>query len=199
MPRDTQCELFDFPHQTPPQARFSSMERVALRPDHAVLLIIAGLIGCSMVFACGVERGKQLARAEQPLLPLRATLSSGNASSVQTGPQPKAATPTPPPQPTSVAASNPVSAPLKAEPSPRTLAKRVAGASRFAIQVVTYRQTPLAQQELQRLQRRGEQAFMIKKEGRLVLLIGPFPTKAIASAKLVNLKQRYQDCFVRTL
>lgn len=204
MPSDSQLELFDLPHQTP-QAQFDSMNRLALRPDHAVLLVMTGLIGCSIVFACGVERGKQLARAEQPLLSPRAARGE-TPSSLQAAPESKIATSTPlPSQPASASAPAPVSAPAKILPRPTptprvaTPTKRVAGSSRFAIQVVSYTQTPLAQRELQRLQHRGEQAFIVKKENRVVLLIGPFPSKAIASAKLTNLKPYYQDCFIRAL
>ena len=69
----------------------------------------------------------------------------------------------------------------------------------FAIQVVSYRQPELAQKELQRLQQRGEHAFMLLKQGTAALLVGPFSTKETASVKLTGLRSLYHDCFVRNL
>jgi cell division septation protein DedD len=84
------------------------------------------------------------------------------------------------------------------QPSPKP-GKTIVPKSRFAVQVVSYRQLKLAKRELQRLQQRGEAAFLVSSPDRTVLLVGPFVNKERASSKLVSLKRRYQDCFVRTL
>jgi cell division septation protein DedD len=73
------------------------------------------------------------------------------------------------------------------------------GESRFAVQVVSYSQAKFAQQELQQLQRQGEKAFLLKRQGKTTLLVGPFPTKENAASKLSGLRPRYRDCFIRTL
>ena len=70
---------------------------------------------------------------------------------------------------------------------------------RFAVQVVSYEQPQLAQRELQRLHARGEQAFLIKRQERVVLYVGPFPSKDTAGLKLQLLRQQYRDCFIRVL
>lgn len=198
---DRQLELFDVPAQAhrrrgtaPPIANFT------VHADHLVLLAIVGLVSVSVVFALGVERGKRLA------------LSDASPSDLQA-----AFTGSPTPQPleaktTSTVSSPPVNtAPPQTAPSPmktpvpkKTLKTPVRVASEssgsgFAIQVVSYRNPIFAQQELQRLRRQGEQAFLVRQTDRMLLCVGPFPSKARASEKLTSLKQRYQDCFVRSL
>ena len=161
MKPDTQLELFESPPQAPDRRGVRAPVRsVSLRPDHAVLLMIIGLIGSAVVFAAGVERGKRLVRTERLLLsPHEPGLSR-----------------------------TPVATP-----------KAVVSRPRFAIQVASYSQPKFAQQALQRLQQQGEQAFVVNKQDRMVVLIGPFSTKGQASARLTDLRRRYQDCFVRTL
>jgi cell division septation protein DedD len=65
--------------------------------------------------------------------------------------------------------------------------------------VVTYRQPQLAKRELERLQAKGERAFLMSRKGLTVLCVGPFPSKDNAKEKLVQLKDRYQGCFLKTL
>lgn len=190
MEPESQLELFHVPTERPRRRPHSmiGMTSWQIRQDHFMLLGIASLVGVSVVFALGVERGKRLARAERPLL-----IHSLGASSVR-------------PAPTSAAPES-LSAPaglLPSRPAPSSARRPASGPerkepSRYAIQVVTYSRPALAQRELQRLQQRGERAFLVVKQGRVVLFVGPFPTKENASAKLTSLRQRYQDCFIRSL
>ena len=192
---DEQLELFELTHKTKPSTRnVGSLERVQLRPDQAVLLTMVGLIGVAVVFALGIERGKQLVRSER-LLEIPKATPSGVTSGSQT-PSPRAETPSATPQDAPTSPSDRKAAPQQ---TPKGPSKTVASRLRFAIQVVSYSQPKLAQQELQRLKARGEPAFLMMKQGRAVLFVGPFPTKANASARLSSLKRRYQDCFVRSL
>lgn len=156
---------------------------LSLRPDHVLLSVMFGLIGLSVIFALGVERGRQVAQVERPLeVKTKASTSSVEAetpSSLR-----RESTP------------NPV-APKK--PAPKAAVKVASDPSQFAIQVVSYNQPTLAQQELQRLQQRGERAFLVKRQGRTVLYVGPFPSKDHAATKLTALRRHYRDCFVRSL
>ena len=163
-----------------------------IRADHAMLLTIAGLIAVTVVFAAGVERGKQVARAERPLL-------NSKTSSTQL-------TPSRAPTPSHGASERPASsgAVSPATPSPKSTPRKagkttVAGGPGYAIQVVSYRKPDLARRELQRLQQRGEPAFLVMKQGLTVLCVGPFFSKATASTKLTGLKRQYEDCFIRSL
>ena len=180
-----------------------------LRYDQLVLSCMAGLIGLTVVFAGGVERGKQLARVERPLLARQPAASSKPATSeaVETKATDQAVSSTPIEKPEKAEQKNaPVqTAPKKREPTklasaaPPSSPGRQAGKSRYAIQVVTYSRLQLARQELERLQARGERAFLVIRDGRTTVYVGPFPSKGNASEKLTTLKTRYQDCFLRTL
>ena len=159
MEPDAQLELFESPPQAPDRRGMPApMRSVHLRPDHAVLLMIIGLIGSAVVFAAGVERGKRLVRAERLLL-----------------------------------------SPAVPSQAPVATRKTVVSRPRFAIQVASYSQPKFAKLALQRLQQQGEQAFVMNKQDRMVVLIGPFSTKGQASAKLTDVRRSYQGCFVRTL
>jgi cell division septation protein DedD len=160
---------------------------VTIRHDHLMVGAIVGLIGLTVVFACGVERGKRVSRAEHaaPLLGPRAT-----ADSAATQPSRPATPANTTPAPATVPAAAPTSS-----PAPTKLAR---GPS-FAVQVVTYRQRPLAQREMQRLQSRGERVFLAMTDGHTRVLIGPFDSKGDARSKSAQLRSRYRDCFVRTL
>lgn len=208
MEPDTQPQLFQIPEQ--PRARYRTIAPIGsihIRQDHAVLLAIAGLIGISVVFALGVERGKRLILASTPVAPITTVanepqppsqaldakpLSSAPATGLQQDEAPKPA-PTPAPEAATPKPEKVVAPAVKPTKTP------IKSASRFAIQVVTYKQERFAKKECDRLKQRGEPAFLVTKKDRVVLYVGPFPSREHASAKLANLKQQYQDCFLRTL
>ena len=219
---ESQLELFkgEAPSARPPHRETLGRFLVQARYDQLVLVGIAGLIGVTVVFASGVERGKQLARTERALLtrepriptsPRSNLLERGSHTGlpVVRGEPPTAST-------TSVVGTEPSvasqvvpkggksaggavpsltpPAPKRKPPSKPALAK-----SRYAVQVVTYSRPLLAKQELQRLQAKGEPAFLVMREGRTSVYVGPFPTKGNAQEKVARLKARYQDCFVKSL
>ena len=94
---------------------------------------------------------------------------------------------------------SPAAAPAPSKPATQRKLAASSGASRYAIQVVSYRQPLLAKRELDRLQAKGERAFLVSRKGFTVLCVGPFPSKHNAKEKLVQLKDRYQGCFLKTL
>ena len=206
---ETQLEWFDLPrHASPRRGARILAQPLRMRPDHAVLGLILLLIGTSVVFAVGVERGKHFARTEPGVFEPSVSASQRQASAA--GPGEALATRPPTGGKGSAATSSAPtredlqrpgsSAPniVPKQPSPKP-GKTIVPKSRFAVQVVSYRQIKLAQRELQRLQQRGETAFLVSSPGRTMLLVGPFVNKERASAKLASLKRLYQDCFVRTL
>lgn len=182
-----QLYLFEVPAASRcPAGRVGAL---SLRPDHVLLSLMFGLIGLSVIFALGVERGRQVAQVEErALLAPREPEVKTKASTSSVEPET--------PSPRRESTPNPV-APKK--PAPKAAVKVAKGPSQFAIQVVSYNQPTLAQQELQRLQQRGERAFLVKREGRTVLYVGPFPSKDHAAGKLTALRRHYRDCFVKGL
>jgi len=168
-----------------------------LRYDQLVLCSIASLIGVAIVFACGVERGKQLVRSERSMLARQQPQSvpAASASPVEAVSRQisavKSSAKTEEPEKKSL--SVPTTAPKK---SPSKLAS---GKSRYAIQLMTFSRPQLAKQEMERLKTRGERVFLVMREGRTTVYAGPFPSKINARERLVMLRTHYQDCFMKTL
>lgn len=189
---ENQLEFFDLANQPAARLRRESLGRflVHLRHDQAILLSIAALLGLTVIFAFGVERGKQLVRSEALQLAKRMQLAGETASGRKAQAKEKAA-----------------KEPVEEKAVPKQSVKQKikvadkAGSvkSRYAVQVVTYSRPTLAKQELDRLKARGEPAFIIIREGMTVVFVGPFPSKGNASEKLANLKSQYQGCFIKTL
>ena len=206
---ENQLEFFDASPSAAPQPRAAIPGRflMQLRHDQAVLCGMAGLLGITIVFACGVERGKHLVRTERLLLtrqePLPASADRADARStpLATPAAPAAEMPGAPaklsPMPTP--ASIPAKLKLKTRYVDADGAPGAGARGRYAVQVVSFKQPRRAQQEMQQLQGRGERAFLVMRNGVTVVYVGPFPTKAHARDKSVSLKPRYEDCFVRTL
>ena len=198
---ESQPELFQLAGQPAQRAPRNPLGRfyLQLRYDQLVLAGMACLLAVTVVFAGGVERGKQLARTERALLvkqPENAPAASSHA------PQPASAAPQKPAATRIEPKAVPPQAPLKTKTPSRVAEEtpsKKSGDRRYAIQVVTYSKLPLAKQELERLRARGERAFLVMRDGRTTLYVGPFPSKANAGEKLAKLKSQYHDCFVRVL
>ncbi len=187
-----QLELFDLSRQQSAVLRRENVGRLMLsvRHDQLILSAIGALIGLTVIFAFGVERGKQIARREAAAA--IAAASPGDA-------QPLAAE-TPQLVTAVAAAITAVAAPAPAEPAaPVQAPKAEQTDGKFGIQLVTYSKPQLARQELQRLQGRGEKAFLVTRKGKTLLVAGPFESRGDAADRLVILKERYGDGFVKTL
>lgn len=209
---EKQLELFDVTKSPRPQPRRQTpgWVIVPLRHDQVILAAIAGLIGLTVIFATGVERGKQLVRVERASWVRSPVDAPGGAKRVTTPSRDRESQNAARPD-----AVGPASVPLKlpAEVSPKNTPKVTApvkvasappassagSASRYAVQVVTYRTPQLAKRELNRLHASGEPGFLVMRNGYTVVYAGPFPSKEHAREKVTELKRRYGDCFIKTL
>lgn len=208
---ENQLELFELRPQAPPRPHRELVGRIflQLRHDQLVLVGMAGVIGVTVIFACGVERGKQLVRSERVLLarqqPAAATPrqpARSGSSSTDMAPAAEAAAEAPKGKPSPAPATTPKLKPPTRLASTGEAASPTAapsGGSRYAIQVVTYSRPQLARQEMERLKAKGERAFLVILNGHTRVYVGPFPSKTHASEKLSALKAAYRDCFVRAL
>jgi len=185
-----QFELFDRAAPIAPhRGSRPGVLSLQVRADQLFLIGIGLLIGSTIVFAVGVERGKQLVRGERSLLTRPTAVSPSEApahsetSAVIEAPE------------EAVSATEATTEPTETQVE-RALRETT---PRYAIQVVTYSRPRLAQQELERLRASGEAAFLVTRNGSTVLYVGPFPSKTDAQQKRVSLKRRYHDCFVRLL
>ena len=194
---ESQLELFDpaKPSTRPRHRETLGRFLVQMRYDQLVLAGIASLMTVTVIFAFGVERGKQLARGERSLLGREQQAQMSTPESMS------GATVTIPISPAREKSSTPVLAPLTPKTKEPSKAKEPTKSvrSRYAVQVVTYRQAQLAKLELRRLKAKGEPAFLVIREGRTSLYIGPFDSKGHAQKQVVRLKSQYQDCFVKSL
>jgi septal ring-binding cell division protein DamX len=156
-----------------------------------------------------VERGKQLARSERSLLvrqqpaaetPTRQTeIEKRPAPAKVDRPQAPAPAKLPGKASTRVASSEPAATALTTAQPKKAPEAKSSGTSRYAVQLATYSQPRLAKRELERLQAKGERAFLVMRNSHIVVYAGPFPSKDNAKEKVTSLKGRYQDCFVKTL
>ena len=189
-----QLELFELTRQSAPRPHHrDTLGRVLLqlRHDQLVLAAMAGVIGLTIIFASGVERGKQLARTERAILARQQTASQA---------QPSAPAPTTAPVVIAVPATKAATTESPVPAHKKEPAKGKAGKSRYAVQVVTFSRPQPAKQEMDRLRAKGERAFLVIRDGgRTIVYVGPFPSKDHAVEKVSTLKMKYHDCFVKTL
>ena len=202
---ENQLELFDLANQPSARMRRSSLGRffVHLRYDQAILLGIGTLLGLTVIFACGVERGKRLVRSEQFQV-ARQVQPAANPPIAEASRQQPAVKLAVPRLDAAMPAKEQGAAPSPASPKAAKQKVKVAdkpalSKSRYAVQVVTFARPQLAKMELDRLRTTGEPAFIVIREGRTVVYVGPFPSKEYASDKLASLKSKYQGCFIKTL
>ena len=162
--RERQLELFDVQHQPAPRPAREAVGRllIHLRYDQCVLAGMAGLIGLTIIFACGVERGKQLVRSERVLLARQQqpeTSSKSHTSSASSTPQALSEETSAAPTGTTTkpkSAPAPSSAPKLKTPKrvvldqpAKTPAVKTNG-SRYAVQVVSFGRAAAAKREIGR-------------------------------------------------
>ena len=199
---ENQLELFNLEGQPAPKPHRELVGhvRLQLRFDQFILASVVGIISLTVIFACGVERGKQIARYEGSALTRRQAQDDGFPAHSNSALEPQPAIPAVPAAPSTATKLTPLLAPASSvDPKAKTPGKPVAPRSRYAVQVVTFSRPILAKQELDRLQSRGERAFLIIRDGRTAVYVGPFTSKSHASVKVSTLKSTYQDCFIKAL
>lgn len=203
---ENQLELFDLSKPSLPKPRKETLGQILLRLryDQLVLMVMGSIIGITVIFACGVERGKQLARTERHLMlarqqPEAASLNESAPLKRGVAPEKEAATVLSNPTATKVESKQQEELQTEPKAEKEEPKKQPALRSRYAVQIVTYTRPQLAKKELDRLRAGGESAFLVMRDGRTILYVGPFPSKGNASEKVAELKTRYKDCFVRTL
>lgn len=185
----TQLELFQVAEQPPARRQIGRLGQVQFRYDHAVLLVIGLLIASSVVFALGVERGKKLVPVQETPAMSPAPAPATVALSEREARTPSVAVTVPATaKPTTPNATKPANVPSSS-----------AGAGQFAVQVVSYSLDDNAQRELQRLKEQGQTAFLVKRQQKTLLFVGPFATKDRAKEALESLKTRYPGCFIQKL
>lgn len=196
---DGQLELFDLEHKTAPRpSQRPGVGRVyfTLRHDQIVLVGIGALIGLTVVFAFGVERGKQLSRFEGSGLSVATHQSAGEkvkeSSASQTETQDLITI-------SRVDAEEPARGPEAQTSSAAPREEQPQDLSGYAIQVVTYAKHEYAEKERKRLEEKGEVAFVRMYNDLAVLFVGPFETKDQAKSKLAVLRETYSDCFLKSL
>ena len=218
-----QLELFEVQRQNVPIRREAGRINITLRHDQLILAGIGMLIGLAILFAFGVERGKRLARAEATASQAQdsvetpavadeppAPVASSIAAVEPVKAQPKAVAVAKPEAPVKVekpketkviasAAAQPVSQSEAAVEDAESASQQASAKGRFAVQLVTYTQPQLARKELERLQDKGEKAFLITKRGRTVLMAGPFDDKEMAADQVAKYRNEYRDCFLKPL
>lgn len=70
---------------------------------------------------------------------------------------------------------------------------------RYVIQLACYTKETIAKAEMNSLKKQGLPVQLVKKGKYLVLYVGEFNTKSEAKELLTKLKNRYTDCFIRSL
>lgn len=69
----------------------------------------------------------------------------------------------------------------------------------YTIQLASYKTKAHAEQEAERLRKKGISPLVLSKGAYTVLCVGNFPDEKSAKSLLPELKKRYQDCFIRRL
>jgi hypothetical protein len=172
----TQLELFSQSSDT----QFSRGEGVNpvvafLRNFEKTILFMIGVIAAGVVcFGLGVEQGKRMT-----VVPKR-----------------QAALPAAPKVVPVAAAAPVVSIPVKA---PEKTAPKFLEQQGYVIQLASYKNKSLADQEALALKKNGFTPVLYPKGSFTVLCVGSIANKEIAFSMLPELRKHYKDCYIRRL
>jgi hypothetical protein len=182
----SQLELFD--QTTGPQAAHKGESRIflsyLLRYEKTIIVFICIIITNVIAFSVGVERGKQW-HQPQTLPPAHPI------SSVPVRVAPEA-------QPISVPVLTQTNAAVKPQTQSVTQ-KDVLTSQGFTIQIASFQTGSAAQAAASQLKKKGFSAQTITKGKFTILCVGTYATRKNAEAVLVQLKKKYQDCYIRRL
>ncbi|KPK43009.1 MAG: hypothetical protein AMJ78_00100 [Omnitrophica WOR_2 bacterium SM23_29] len=176
MEKQSQLELFKFqPHQK------DDFKKDRYRPnffafikahEKAISIIIIFFITSLISFSLGVEKGKRFAKSQ-----IQST--EDKAQPVKSEPE----------------------RPKQKSPANRVEEKmeKKKDISEYTVQVATFKTNTYAQKEAKRLEKMGIEALIIPSGNFVCVCVGKFSEKQKASTTLNQLKNTYQDCFIRRL
>lgn len=168
--------------------------KITLRLDHLAILAILALVLYVLVFSFGVEKGKRFALAELEAVKARQEQIKRELAELERG-EPAA------PQ-ASVSESLPRTVPGETPPAPAVREERAAPRGRYAIQLITFTSRPRAEEEVERLKKRGYRGFILVEKKFFQVCMDGFDTLGEAREKLLRLKAEGfapSDAFIRSL
>ena len=199
-----QTELFDLPSprtlpEEPAVPKTSFLEKtfVTLRLDQAIGLALVLLVFYVLIFSWGVEKGKRSSLDTQVIRP--ASVGVPAAASTKTVAEARAAESLPIVTPRE---SAPREVPITVAELPKPVAKVARPDGKFTIQHVTYITQSAADREIQKLAKRGYNAFVIPSGKHLQVCIAAFQTRQEASRILNQLRTQQLvsgDAYVRPM
>ena len=173
---------------------------ISVSYEHVVLATVALVMSSLVLFSLGMERGKRLT-AGTAMAP-RTTASSNRGVAFADNHITRVPQPAMPAPSMTRAAAGTTPAPAMGKP-PVTVAKEPAAATaplpkgKYTIQLATFSQPPLAEQELRLLRKRGYQPFMLRTNQYAAVCVGTYVSRQEAAHQLAAFKSSYRDSFVR--
>ena len=171
--------------------------------EDLVLAAVGALMVVVLGFCAGVERGRYLVVAQVapqglPSVPGEPT----SAVSVSTRPVAPVAPLVPAPvapRPLQMGPRPPLAKPLHTASPTKVAQSAPATGGRYVVQVASFSDRPSAEAAQRRVTQQGLQGMVAAKGRYYVLYASGFSTYAQASEAASQLRQAYQDCFVRKL
>lgn len=159
--------------------------------EQVVFITIGVIMLMVLLFSIGVEKGKRLSRPAQ----------RGQAAQETADIEPIALESTLAPEPVAVEQVVVVQPPAPqaveaAQEAPKR-SKIVKQPTHFTIQLIAYRSKKSAQQELERLGKKGYSPFIIVGGEYYQICVGKYRARSKAKEELLELKKAYRDSFIR--
>ena len=165
-----------------------------------VAFIMAGLV----LFSLGMERGRRVAQRSptQPLTagaPVATHRGQTSLAFAENAPTPPVRMPsgTVPSAQAKASVVAPAAAPAAAPITTTAAAAPTNAKGQFTIQLATFTQPALAEEELRLLRKGGYQPFLIKTGKFSAVCVGAYATRQEATRQLAAVKSSYHDSFVR--
>lgn len=199
-----QTELFDLPsprtlteESAVPKTSFLEKNFITLRLDQAIGLTLVLLVVYVLTFSWGVEKGKRSSRESQGVRPVTAEIPSAEVSQTVVASVAKVS-----PSVVMADESVPKEVPITVAELPKPVAKVTKPDGKFTIQHVTYITQSAADREIQKLAKRGYNAFVIPSGKHLQVCIAAFQARQDASQLLKQLRTQglvSGDAYVRPM
>lgn len=152
--------------------------------EKAVILVICFILTSVISFTLGMEKGKRNAARAQNFRPDLADKLNEFATQGQS-----AKTPAP-------SQKQIITTPAKNISQPAESEENLSG---YTIQLASYKSKTTAQKEAKKLQNSGHKTVVLSKGNYIIVCVGAFANKNIATTQLSKLKKTYHDSFVRRL